>query len=224
MVTGQTEQVTLLYTAALEGRLAILSRLFTRIRMERANRGGPVLLVDLGRACVPGSWICDVTQGRAMLVAMDAMGYDAFHIGPRDPLYAQPTTVQELRAMLLTPFAAGPWTARVTRNEQVFAFASRADLVRESAALTVILGLGDSPRVEVLNGPRRVIWLDPGWTQAEPLLGRLHIALTPEAPYIEIISQTQLDLSPDLLPDPTITGIVEFVESEARQAEQRAHR
>src|SRR5438128_2120399 len=139
MTSGQTPttRIKLLYTAALEGRLSLLPMLFTRIRQERHEPAGPVLLVDLGRACVPGMWICDVTEGKAMLVAMDAIGYDAFHLGPRDPLYSQPGTVQELRGMLLTSFAAGPWMARVTRNEQAFIFASRADVAREQADLTV---------------------------------------------------------------------------------------
>src|SRR5579871_338225 len=113
-----------------------------------------------------------------MLVAMDAMGYDAFHLGSRDPLYSQPATVQELRGMLLTSFAAGPWLAKVTRGERTFIFASRIDVIREQADLSVILRLSDTPHVEVgAPGNQRVAWLDGGWTQPEPLLGRLDIAL-----------------------------------------------
>src|SRR5947207_2242866 len=117
--------VTLLYTASLGGRLTLLPKLFTQIRHERANAPGPVLLVDLGRSCVPDSWVCHVTGGRAMLVAMDAMGYDAFHIGPLDYLYTQPGTVQQLGETLLTQFAAGPWSSKITRQEQTFVIASR---------------------------------------------------------------------------------------------------
>src|SRR5713226_1788509 len=98
--------VALLYTASLGGRLELLPRLMTRIRQERTR---PTLLVDLGRSCAPGTWICDATGGRGMLVAMDAMGYDAFHIGPGDLLYMQPAMVNQLRQIILTPLAAGPW-------------------------------------------------------------------------------------------------------------------
>src|SRR5689334_19491361 len=103
-------QVAVLYTAALSGQLHLLPRLMTRIRQERYNSPGPSLLVDLGRSCISTTWICEVTDGRGMLVAMDGMGYDAFHIGAADPLYLQPATVMQLREVLLTPLAAGPWS------------------------------------------------------------------------------------------------------------------
>src|SRR5512142_2385980 len=110
MLTEPTP-VSLLYTAALEGRLALLPRLLTRIKQERAAIHGIPLLVDLGRSCTADAWICEATGGRGMLVAMDAMGYDAFHIGPQDMLYTQPAAVDQLRAVIQTPLAAGPWTA-----------------------------------------------------------------------------------------------------------------
>src|SRR5438105_12565829 len=124
MLTEPT-MVALLYTASLAGRLDLLPRLMTRIRQERT---GHTLLVDLGRACLPGTAICEATDGRGMLVAMDAMGYDAFHIGPADPLYTQPATVETLRHVIGTAFAAGPWWGTSTRKGMVFRFAARPDV------------------------------------------------------------------------------------------------
>src|SRR5437868_4352131 len=184
--------VTLLYTAALGGRLQLLPKIFTLIRQVRADATGPVLLVDLGQSCVSGSWICDVTGGRAVLVAMDAMGYDAFHIGPLGYLYTQPATVQQLRESLLTQFAAGPWSSKISRQEQTFVFVSRLDNITEAADLTFLLRHSDVPHVEV-SAPegQRLLAFDPGWTQPEPLLGRLDIALLPDPPYIELVGQSQ---------------------------------
>ncbi len=216
--------VTLLYTAALEGRLSLLPHLQTRIRQERATISGVLLLVDLGRSCTPEAWICDSTGGRGMLVAMDAMGYDAFHIGPQDMLYTQPAMVEQLRSVIQTPFAAGPFLAPVHRQDRDLVFAGRLDVLHPAEApdLVVVLRLGDQPNAEASwQNSRRTLLLDGGWTASEPLLGRLDMVLTAAAPYIEILNHVHLAVSPDLLPDPTMLGVVEFVESEARYAERK---
>jgi hypothetical protein len=222
-----TEPVTigLLYTASLAGRLDLLPRLMTRIRQEKSRIAGPALLVDLGRSCSPDIWICDATDGRGMLVAMDAMGYDAFHIGAADMLYTQPATVDSLRGVVQTPFAAGPWFGTVSRKGLKFHFASRVDVIppdADPADLTIALQLGTNPRADVEGyEDYRLLSLDAGWTSSEPLLGRIDIALTPASPYIFIVSQVQLSISDDLMPDPSIAGVIEFVESEARHAERK---
>jgi hypothetical protein len=214
--------ITLLYTAALEGRLALLPTLFTRIRQERASVAGITLLADLGRSCAPGEWLCHATDGRGMLVAMDAMGYDAFHIGAQDMLYTRPAAVQRLREVIQTGIAAGPWCAVVQRSDMRFVFAANPSAVRVQPDLAVILRLSDTPIASASwQAGRRVVFFDPGWTAATPLLGRLDMALTATPPYIEIVAQAQLELPPDLLPDPTIVGVTEFVESEARYAERK---
>lgn len=216
--------VTLMYTAALEGRLELLPMLFTRIREERATISGIPLLVDLGRSCAPTAWLCDATEGRGMLVAMDAMGYDAFHIGPQDMLYTRPMEVEQLRGVMLTQLAAGPWRAVVTRKEHTFVFANALDVraLTKPPDLIIALRLSDTPRAEASGDETaRKLFFDAGWTESEPLLGRLDMVLMQEPPYIEIIDQRQLTLPTDLLPDPTIAGVIEFVESEARYAQRK---
>jgi hypothetical protein len=193
----------------------------TRIRQEKATVQGITLLVDLGRSCIPGSWICEATGWRGMLVAMDAMGYDAFHIGPQDVLYTQPALVQQLRGAIQTQLAAGPWKATVQRAEKTFVFASTLDVTTQ-ADLLVALRLSSVPQVDLAwRERRRTLTFDPGWSATEPLLGRLHMRLLTEAPYVELVDQAQLDLPLDLMPDPTMTSVVEFVESEARYAERK---
>jgi len=152
---------------------------------------------------------------------MDAMGYDAFHIGPEDVLYTQPALVQQLRTVVQTPFAAGPWNANVQRAEKVFVFAS-ALRPGVQADLLVALRLSAVPQADAAwRESCRTLAFDPGWLETEPLLGRLDMRLLPETPYIELVDQARLDLPSDLLPDPTMTSVVEFVESEARYAERK---
>jgi hypothetical protein len=229
MSVEQPTPVTLLYTAALEGRLTLLPTLFTRLRMER-QRAEISLLVDLGRACAPGTWICEATDGRGMLVAMDGMGYDSFHIGPLDALYTQPALVQQLQQVITTPLAAGPWTGTSARRGLTFRFANAANPAAlspraEPADLLVALRLSATPRLEVESDVQRVIprvvWLDTGLSVTvvdQPVIGRIDLLLLPDAPYLTLIDHRRLALTDDLLPDPTITGVVEFVESEARYA------
>lgn len=85
----------LLYTANLRGDLTMLPRLHTFIRHLKAlpmDEGEDVmlcaaqpiqrrtLLLDLGNACAPDVWHCAATGGRSMLIALDAMGYDAANV------------------------------------------------------------------------------------------------------------------------------------------------
>ena len=216
----QVTTVTLIYTAALQGQIALLPTLFTRIKQER-HPDQMSLLVDLGRSCAPDTWICEATEGRGMLVAMDAMGYDAFHIGPQDALYTQPALVQQIRQIIATPLAAGPWLGKVTRKGLSFVFANAAALTprTDTADLTIGLRLSNQPRLDITpDTTQRILWLDGGMPARTPLIGRVDVYLSPDAPYIEIIDHRLLDLPDGLPPDPTISGAIEFVESEARYA------
>ena len=166
--------VTLMYTAALEGRLELLPMLFTRIREERATISGIPLLVDMGRSCAPDAWVCDATDGRGMLVAMDAMGYDAFHIGPQDILYTRPMQVEQLRSVIQTQLAAGPWRAVVSRKEHTFVFANALNVraLTKPPDLIIALRLSDTPCAEASGDElARKLFFDAGWTNRNRCLG-----------------------------------------------------
>jgi len=230
----QERRLTLLYTAALNGNLALLPRLFSRIRQERANAALSIL-VDLGQSCAPEAWICESTGGRGMLVAMDAMGYDAFHIGPRDMLYTQPALVEQLRGIVSTPFAAGPWTARVSRGDLSISLVNAVNLPNllrgptpnDVANADVVIGLRYSDAVQVeasYREPFRLLMLDCGTGTAasfQPVIERLDVLLTPTPPYILIDSRQSISNMDQMIPDPTMTGVIEFVQSEALYAERR---
>lgn len=216
--------VSLFYTAALKGNLALLPRLFTFLSRERAAAQGISFLVDMGCACVPEAWICRATDGRAMLVAMDSMGYDAFHIGARDPLYQMPHIVEQLRRLVVTGFAAGPWSTQVNRHGVRVGLVNGAQMARAAAempALDLLIGLRYTEQAAIhaeWRTSQRWLLFDCGEGNT---IGRLDLKLLPTTPYLEVISQQALTLPEHTPPDPTISGVIEFVQSEARHAEQR---
>jgi len=231
MPIAQITPLRILYTAALHGRLDQLPYLFTVIRQERAEATGPTVLVDLGRSCMADTWICDATQGRGMLVAMDAMGYDAFHIGQMDALYAQPALVQQIKQVIATPLAAGPWHATTTRQGVQICWYNASAPV-PAAVTDLVIGLRLSATAQLMmewDGARRRLLLDAGLDMAmdaqtsdpAPIIGRIDIHLLPDPPYIQLQDHVRLTIPTAIWPDPTVAGVIEFVESEARYAARK---
>jgi hypothetical protein len=224
MIPGEEPvSVSLLYTARLGGDLALLPRLMTRIQQVRFRSAALNFLVDLGRACLPETWICTATNGLGMLVAMDGMSYDAFHIGPQDALYARPQEVMKLRETIATPLAAGPWVATASRRGIILAFGATADFhAPQPATLHVILRQTDRPSTALETRDNRLyLMLDAGGDRQVPLLGRLDLMLMQNVRESRIMDQHELDIPTDLAPEPSITSVIEFVESEARRFENR---
>jgi hypothetical protein len=224
MIAAETH-VSLFYTVALKGDLALLPRLFTFLSRERATVRGLSLLVDMGCACAPEAWICQATAGRGMLVAMDGMGYDAFHVGVRDPLYQVPYIVEGLQRLIVTRFAAGPWSVRLNRQGVLVGFANGTQMARAAADLPdvdLLIGLRYTDHAVMQaewRAPQRWLLFDCGDGQTQ--VGRLDLTLLPEPPYINVQGHTALTMPEGTPPDPTISGVIEFVQSEARYAEQK---
>lgn len=217
----------LVYTCGLSGRIEMLSRLLTLVKIERASAPGIFALADLGLSCSAEAWICNATDGRGMLVAMDALGYDAFHIGKSDPLYARPDLVMQIKQVITTPLAAGPWSASLKRQDTVFTLANAAQLPANPQAsdLTFALSLRtDAPTtISVIDAPNRVVAIQHGFDSApvSPTIKRIDLMLYTDAPFVEVGDPVALEVTDDLYPDATISGVIEFVESEARQSERR---
>jgi hypothetical protein len=71
----------ILYTYKLRGQVNLLPQLFTFLRdLRRTYAAETTVILDLGDACVPDAWHCAATEGRSMLIVMDAMGYHAANI------------------------------------------------------------------------------------------------------------------------------------------------
>lgn len=71
---------TLLYTQNIRGQLALLPRLATHIQRLRGKIDGRVWLMDAGASCTPEQDICRLTDGRAVLIVLDAIGYRAANV------------------------------------------------------------------------------------------------------------------------------------------------
>lgn len=67
----------IIYTHNLNGYLDHFPRLFTHIKAISARLSPKPLLLDLGGSCHPAQWHCEATNGRSALIVLDAMGYDA---------------------------------------------------------------------------------------------------------------------------------------------------
>jgi hypothetical protein len=218
--------VSIFYTACLRGQLTLLPKLYQYIAEQR-NVPHPTMLIDLGQSCMAGAWICQATGGRGMLVAMDAMGYDAFHIGPLDTLYHYPELVLKIQQVVATPFAAGPWRAHIQRlgnNALLVNGRNLPQTVAEQHITTdLIVGLGlveptqESFKVWV-EGDKRLAHMLVGANPNGFRVGRLDIQYDAQ----DISAQhTVLTMPPDIPPHPSMIGVLEFVESEARQAERK---
>ncbi|HRE46292.1 MAG TPA: hypothetical protein PLD47_01080 [Aggregatilineales bacterium] len=219
--------IRILYTACLRGRIDLLPSLHTFLTTQRTER---TILVDLGQSCAVGSWICEVTGGRGMLVAMDALGYDGFHIGRADALYHYPEMVVKMKEIVMTPFIAGTWAGSATRGGVKIGLYNAAALERVAITLDphtdlhLLLSLDRTAEMtaNLLQGERLVsLACLPTAPTTAPLIGQLDLELLPNPPGIRVVNQRPLAIPPETPPHPTISGVVEFVLSEARQAEQK---
>ena len=204
------ERVTLLYTAHVQGELALLPRLFTLIQQERRDAAGPTLLLDLGDSCALSAWVCQATQGRAPFLVFDSMGYDAALIGGPERVPIPPFALRRLVADLVMPIVVWNRARTLQKRGAEITLATgdapappemplvRVDRTRETlpdigARVPV---LGDVPQ----GGVARVDMRWPDW-EVQAVALRAVDARTP--------------------PDPTIAAVVELVEQEARAHTQR---
>jgi hypothetical protein len=221
------DRLTVLYTACLRGRLGALPRLFTLIKRERATVRGPVILLDLGESCSPDVWLCNASDGRAALAAMDSMGYDACYIDHADPLASDPLTFGKLQEVIVTPLVTetspvtltkqspgtASWQLRLIGGETPF---QPGPTISGDALLTIRLRrtvpTAESTRYDSV---RYTLQLTDQWDILQ--VGRLELALTEG----RIAAHTRQTLAPDVSPDPTISSVVEFVAAEAQSAARR---
>ncbi len=204
------QHVTLLYTANVQGELALLPRLFTLVQQARRATDGPTLLLDLGDSCALNAWVCQATHGRAPFLVFDSMGYDAALIGGPERVPIPPTALRRLVGDLVMPVVVwnrartlqkrgveitlAPGNAPAPTKEPVV----RVDRARETlpAVGDIVPVLGDVPQGELAC----VVMSWPDWCVQSVALRTLD-AHTPA--------------------DPTIGAVIELVEQEARAYTQR---
>ena len=203
--------VRLLYTAHLGQDLSQLPRLFTLLQQERQAARGPVWVLDLGDTCSLDVWMCRVTHGRAPLMILDSMGYDAALIGGPERLTIPPASLERLRQTLVMP---------------VITWGTVAQLTRKSITLHLATGEAELPP----DGPGFRV---DRTTRSLPTPGTSTLTLGDVAPgcVAQVVmawpdwivqSAHMMELPADMPPDPTIAAIMDFVEGEARSyAHQR---
>jgi len=204
-LTGTPSQLTLLYTAHLADHLAALPRLFTLIQSERRAAPGPVFMLDLGDSCSPQSWICRATQGRAGLMILDGMGYDAAVIGGRERVPIPAASLQRLRDRLVMPLVEWHTMRELSKGDVRLAI-----VTGDAAVPPGIHGIRvDRSKTGLSQGGdgELVVGDVPGGA-----LGRAIVAW----PAWTVRSADVLDLPDETPPDPTIAAIMELVEHEAR--------
>lgn len=189
---------TFLYTHGLHGDLHFIPRLQTvlnRLRREAEQ----VYTVDLGDACAPEAWHCAATSGRSMLIALDGMNYTA--VNALD-------VKEEHRARLrhtLTMIKLIDDRSPTVRGR--FAFVTDANAAQ--ADLRVLLHPAE--RSEIVDG---VLHLG---AVAPRSIGQVKISLAS----LNILEVNCISVPEDTPPDPTTSGMVDFIEMEARMFQSR---
>jgi hypothetical protein len=194
----------ILYTANLGGAVERLPRLYTFLKRLRQESGaGQVLLLDLGGSCEAATWHCAATEGRSMLIVLDAMGYTAAHTSGL-PEQSRARLRENFLAMALVddqhPHQHGDMLLRTTPAPAPAAALLEIDLRPVAQPYFD----GRELRLAAVRGDQ---------------VGLVRLSLTGGIPTLE--AEQCHDLPPDTPPDATISAAVEFVLAEARRHQRR---
>lgn len=205
--TPMTE-ITLLYTANMRGDIALLPRLYTFIKRLRMIDSRMSALIDLGDVCAPDVWHCEATGGRSMLVAMDAMGYTALNA---EQLSA------ENRAKLDGQVMSALIDAEHTHVQGDMLFA--LEPTEGDGHLCIVMRPDASNTLQAgsFKTPGRTLHI-AGIRAGQVGIVRLSVN-SGETPLLRAFEMRQMP--PDTPPDPTITGVVDFVLNEARYYQRK---
>lgn len=204
----------ILYTANLGGNIEQFPRLHSFIRYLKAlplDEGDEVMLcavqpvqarwlmLDLGNACAPDVWHCGATDGRSMLIALDAMGYNAANVANA----LTDESRERLKANLLDMHLVNvgtPWlddTIGVYANLPPTVTASALNIILTPAQKTFL----DGSRLHLAN-------------VRGDQIGAVVISMDGNIP--NLLTHTIYDLPSTTQPDATISAAVDFILSEAR--------
>ncbi|MCU0499475.1 MAG: hypothetical protein MUF87_19165 [Anaerolineae bacterium] len=191
-----SKQITLMYTANLRGDLTVLPRLWTWLKAHR-----PDYLIDLGESCASEVWHCAVTGGRSMLIALDGLGYHAVNASQ-----LAPDDRDRLAEGLLSTALIAPGYRRI-KDYCVFS----VEPIERAGLLNVIL----TPATDThLDGTRLFL--------ASVMQGQIGSVTILWGDLPTLHDHTIHTIPPDTPPDATISGIVDFVLSEARYYQKRS--
>lgn len=221
--------LTVLYTVSVRGELRLLPYLFTLVKQQKYAAPGITVLVDLGETCRADWPICRLTEGRALMVAMDGMGYDAFNLTPDDPLTANIATQNKLRdtvvTAVLTPGQATAITKKIGEEQYVQIRVSGGDetappdpdtRVAVPTVATIYLSKGEALASRITDDAALVV--EDRRESRIPELGRITLRLDGQTGRLVLLDQRRLPIPAGIMPDPSVSSVVEFVESETQYA------
>lgn len=222
-------RVTVFYTVSLRGELRLLPYLFSHLKQQRTTVDGITLLVDLGESCRMDWPICRLTEGRALLVAMDGMGYDAFYLSPDEPLLTDTVIQGRLRdtvvGAVLVPGESKLFTKKIAEEQYIQVRVGGGDAPLEPAPeipLTIQLQRGLPLASRVLDAT--TVLIEDQRQDRIPPLGRVDLKLDRDRQEVELLAMRRLPIPAGMMPDPSITSVVEFVESEIQLAARNKDR
>jgi len=172
----------------------LLPRLARLLWHLKRTATGITRVFDLGDACSPTNPLCEWTEGRAVIIVLDAMGYDAIHVNG----YLSENAYEKLAENYLN--------AVLVHAEQSYT----DDLLQFGAhplPNKLHIPIPASPPPPVDSPLLRLPSLSAGQ------IGRVVVTLEEGQP---ISHYTLFELTPDVLPEPTIVATLNFVMDEAR--------
>jgi hypothetical protein len=201
--------LTVLYTQRLRGRLSLLPCLYAFLRGLRAEHaaGQPVLLLDLGESCAAEVFPCALTGGRSMLIALDAMGYDAARV---DEMLRP-----EERARL------GGSHLSMVLVDAAHAYIKQDMLLSTAHTDSALVPLG--ARGVITLSAAAETYVDAGVLHLRAVeAGEVGMARVVQGGHSLRLMAEQTFVVPDtVVPDATIAATVEFILSEARYLERK---
>lgn len=195
------DEITLLYTHNLHGDIDLLPRLYSFLRRLRGD--AHTLLLDLGGACTPDAWHCDITEGRSMLLVLDSMGYTAMNAADLST-EAYEKLARHISATLVTEDRPH------VRGDLLFAL----EPTEGDGHLCVVMAPTSTITLQSggVNTPGHTLYL-AGLRAGQ--VGMVRLALRDgETPALRAFEVREMPV--DSFPDPTIAGVVDFVLDEAR--------
>ncbi|MCA9906657.1 MAG: hypothetical protein KC547_22535 [Anaerolineae bacterium] len=194
------------YTHRLRGDLARLPQLYTFLRRLRRDYAayGRALLLDLGESCAPNVFPCALTGGRSILIALDAMGYDAANVSGQLSAEDRARLDASHLQMALVD-AAHPY------HKDGIVVTVGVDEIASVAK--VHIDVDPTNKSHVKNGILRLASVEQGQ------VGLARLTLDHGRVCLE--ETHTLETPADVTPDPTIAGAIEFILGEARYLQRK---
>ncbi len=201
--------LSLLYSANLRGDIALLPQLFTFMQRLKPEEG-PCLILDLGKACDDVAPHCQQTGGRSMLIALDGMGYHAANIA--GALDARNRKLVDRHVTMALVDDANDWHYRLPPLEDTGIWLTLSPNSR-------------SARLQICLAPNEVTRLDGNVLFLRDVCaGQVGTVSVDLGRSPRVTDSAIHDLPQDTPPNPSITGAIEFIESEARLFHSRKAR